>query len=67
MVEPRIELVRTNGIFSIDGDDFEVENKIWVRGDHHEVLVIDAAHSADRARPLTRPRRRGRHVGPPSR
>jgi glyoxylase-like metal-dependent hydrolase (beta-lactamase superfamily II) len=44
---PRIELVRTNGIFSIDGDDYEVENNIWLIGDDHEVLVVDAAHDAE--------------------
>ncbi len=43
---PRIELVRTNGIFSLDGQDFEVENNIWLVGDDHEVIVIDAAHDA---------------------
>ena len=43
---PRIELVRTNGIFSLDGQDFEVENNIWLLGDDDEVLVIDAAHDA---------------------
>lgn len=42
----RIELVRTNGIFSLDGEDFEVENNIWLVGDDREVLVIDAAHDA---------------------
>ena len=42
----RIELVRTNGIFSLDGQDFEVENNIWLFGDDDEVLVIDAAHDA---------------------
>jgi len=43
---PRIELVRTSGIFSIDGEDFEVENNIWLIGDDHEVIVVDAAHDA---------------------
>ena len=43
----RIELVRTNGIFSIDGEDYEVENNIWLIGDDHEVLVVDAAHDAE--------------------
>jgi glyoxylase-like metal-dependent hydrolase (beta-lactamase superfamily II) len=42
----RIERVRTNGIFSLDGSDFEVENNIWLVGDDHEVLVVDAAHEA---------------------
>ncbi len=43
----RIEHLTTSGIFSIDGEDFEVENNIWLLGDDHEVLVIDAAHDAD--------------------
>jgi glyoxylase-like metal-dependent hydrolase (beta-lactamase superfamily II) len=42
----RIELVNTSGIFSIDGEDFEVENNIWLVGDDHEVIVVDAAHDA---------------------
>jgi glyoxylase-like metal-dependent hydrolase (beta-lactamase superfamily II) len=42
----RVDLVRTNGIFSLDGQDFEVENNIWLLGDDDEVLVIDAAHDA---------------------
>ena len=46
MTNPRIERVRTNGIFSIDGADYEVQNNIWLVGDDHEVLVVDAAHDA---------------------
>ncbi|MGH9050435.1 MAG: MBL fold metallo-hydrolase [Acidimicrobiia bacterium] len=42
----RIELVKTNGVFSIDGEDFDVENNIWLLGDDAEVLVVDAAHDA---------------------
>jgi len=42
----RIDLVRTNGIFSLDGEDFDVENNIWLIGDDDDVLVIDAAHDA---------------------
>jgi glyoxylase-like metal-dependent hydrolase (beta-lactamase superfamily II) len=45
-VSARIELVRTRGVFSLDGEDFDVENNIWLVGDDHEVLVIDAAHDA---------------------
>ena len=44
-----IERVRTSGIFSLDGGDFEVENNIWLLGDGQEggsVVVIDAAHDA---------------------
>jgi glyoxylase-like metal-dependent hydrolase (beta-lactamase superfamily II) len=39
-----IDRVITAGIFSLDGDDFDVENNIWIVGDDHEVVVIDAAH-----------------------
>ncbi len=42
----RIDRVRTNGIFSLDGQDFEVENNVWIVGDRDEVVVIDAAHDA---------------------
>jgi glyoxylase-like metal-dependent hydrolase (beta-lactamase superfamily II) len=45
-VTARIELVNTSGVFSIDGEDFEVENNIWIVGDDHEVIVVDAAHDA---------------------
>ena len=41
-----IERVRTAGIFSLDGGDFEVENNIWLVGDDRSVVVIDAAHDA---------------------
>jgi glyoxylase-like metal-dependent hydrolase (beta-lactamase superfamily II) len=42
----RVERVRTSGTFSIDGEDFDVENNVWLVGDDDEVLVIDAAHDA---------------------
>ena len=42
----RIELVSTSGTFSIDGETFPVDNNIWILGDDHEVIVIDAAHDA---------------------
>ncbi len=44
--ELRIDEVRTSGIFSLDGGDHEVENNIWLVGDDHEVVVVDAAHDA---------------------
>lgn len=43
----RIDHVVTAGIFSLDGEDHEVENNIWLIGDDHEVIVIDAAHDAE--------------------
>ena len=42
----RIERVRTNGVFTLDGQSFDVENNIWLVGDDDEVLVVDAAHEA---------------------
>lgn len=42
----RIERVVTSGIFSLDGDDFDVDNNVWLIGDDSEVVVIDAAHDA---------------------
>ena len=40
----RIERLVTAGLFSLDGQDFEVENNVWLVGDADEVLVVDAAH-----------------------
>ncbi|MGO8870223.1 MAG: MBL fold metallo-hydrolase [Acidimicrobiales bacterium] len=39
-----IERVVTSGIFSLDVEEFEVENNVWIVGDEHEVVVVDAAH-----------------------
>ncbi|MBA0051123.1 MBL fold metallo-hydrolase [Streptomyces sp. AJS327] len=43
----RVEHLTTSGLFSLDGGDWEVENNVWLVGDDHEVIVIDAAHDAD--------------------
>ncbi|CAN5353458.1 MBL fold metallo-hydrolase [soil metagenome] len=43
----RVDLVTTAGVFSLDGQDFDVENNVWLAGDDEEVLVVDAAHDAD--------------------
>ncbi len=42
----RIEQVVISGVFSLDGQDFDVDNNVWLVGDDEEVLVIDAAHDA---------------------
>lgn len=42
----RVERVVTSGIFSLDGEDFEVDNNVWLVGDDERVVVIDAAHDA---------------------
>jgi glyoxylase-like metal-dependent hydrolase (beta-lactamase superfamily II) len=41
-----IERVVTQGVFSLDGQDFDVENNVWLVGDDAEVVVVDAAHDA---------------------
>jgi glyoxylase-like metal-dependent hydrolase (beta-lactamase superfamily II) len=43
----RIEKVVTSGTFSLDGQDFPVDNNVWLLGDDLEVLVIDAAHDPE--------------------
>ena len=40
----RVDHVTTSGTFSLDGQDFDVDNNIWLVGDDEEVLVVDAAH-----------------------
>lgn len=39
-----IELVTTDGIFALDGGEWEVTNNIWLVGDDREVMIFDAAH-----------------------
>ena len=39
-----VELVTTDGIFALDGGEWEVTNNIWLVGDDREVIVFDAAH-----------------------
>jgi len=43
----RIEHLVTAGEFCLDGGTWEVDNNVWLVGDDHEVIVIDAAHDAD--------------------
>jgi glyoxylase-like metal-dependent hydrolase (beta-lactamase superfamily II) len=40
----RIGKVVTSGVFSLDEQDFNVDNNVWLVGDDREVVVIDAAH-----------------------
>ncbi|HEY7857909.1 MAG TPA: MBL fold metallo-hydrolase [Candidatus Nanopelagicales bacterium] len=46
MSSVRVERVVTSGVFSLDGQDFDVDNNVWLIGDDAEVLVVDAAHDA---------------------
>ena len=43
----RIERLVTAGTFQLDGGSWEVENNVWLIGDDHEVLVVDAAHDSE--------------------
>ncbi|KUN20215.1 Zn-dependent hydrolase [Streptomyces antibioticus] len=43
----RIEHLVTSGTFSLDGGTWDVDNNVWIVGDDHEVIVIDAAHDAE--------------------
>ena len=43
----RIENVVTSGVFSLDGQDFDVDNNVWLVGDERTVVVVDAAHDAE--------------------
>jgi glyoxylase-like metal-dependent hydrolase (beta-lactamase superfamily II) len=43
----RIDKAVISGVFSLDGQDFDVDNNVWLVGDDDEVLVIDAPHRAE--------------------
>ncbi|MFE5818908.1 MBL fold metallo-hydrolase [Streptomyces sp. NPDC056479] len=43
----RIEHLVTSGTFSLDGGTWDVDNNVWIVGDDHEAIVIDAAHDAE--------------------
>jgi glyoxylase-like metal-dependent hydrolase (beta-lactamase superfamily II) len=45
-VTARIAKAVVSGVFSLDGQDFDVDNNVWLVGDDDEVLVIDAPHDA---------------------
>ncbi|SFP48466.1 Metallo-beta-lactamase superfamily protein [Geodermatophilus dictyosporus] len=40
----RIEKAVVSGVSSLDGQDFDVDDDVWLVGDDEEVLVIDAPH-----------------------
>lgn len=43
----RVDHGVVSGTFSLDGEIHEVDNNIWVVGDEHECVVIDAPHDVD--------------------
>jgi glyoxylase-like metal-dependent hydrolase (beta-lactamase superfamily II) len=47
-VAARIDKIVTSGTFSLDGGTWDVDNNVWLIGDDTEVLVIDAAHDAEK-------------------
>ncbi|MBY8338601.1 MBL fold metallo-hydrolase [Streptomyces spinosirectus] len=47
MAAVRVERLVTSGTFSLDGGTWDVDNNVWIVGDDHEVIVVDAAHDAD--------------------
>jgi len=47
-VTARVERVVTSGVFSLDGQDFDVDNNVCIVGDDDEAVVVDAAHDAQR-------------------
>jgi glyoxylase-like metal-dependent hydrolase (beta-lactamase superfamily II) len=47
MAVTRLDHVVTSGVFSLDGEDFDVDNNIWLVGDEEETVVIDAAHEVE--------------------
>jgi glyoxylase-like metal-dependent hydrolase (beta-lactamase superfamily II) len=49
-VKGRIDKLVTSGVFSLDGQDFDVDNNVWLIGDDHEVYVVDAAHEPGKIR-----------------
>jgi glyoxylase-like metal-dependent hydrolase (beta-lactamase superfamily II) len=44
----RIERLVTSGVFTLDGGTWDVDNNVWLVGDDEQVVIIDAAHSAER-------------------
>ncbi|MEU9888324.1 MBL fold metallo-hydrolase [Sphaerisporangium sp. NPDC051011] len=43
----RIERVVTEGVVTVDGSEYKVENNTWIVGDDEEVIVIDPARDAE--------------------
>lgn len=43
----RVEKVVTEGVFALDGGEWEVENNNYVIGNDDEVFIVDAAHEAE--------------------
>ena len=42
-----IQRLVTSGTFELDGGSWDVDNNIWIVGDDSDVVVFDAAHTAE--------------------
>jgi len=47
MTGVRVDHTTTSGTFSLDGGTWDVENNVWVVGDHKACVVIDAPHQVE--------------------
>jgi glyoxylase-like metal-dependent hydrolase (beta-lactamase superfamily II) len=45
-VTTEVDRLVSSGVFSLDGQDFDVDNNVWIVGDENEVVVVDPAHDA---------------------
>lgn len=39
-----VDQLRTSGVFSLEGRDWDVENNVWIVGNERTAVVIDACH-----------------------
>ncbi|WP_159945630.1 MULTISPECIES: MBL fold metallo-hydrolase [unclassified Nocardiopsis] len=39
-----VHRLRTSGVISLEGEEVLVQNNVWIVGDEHSAIVIDAAH-----------------------
>ena len=46
-MSPRVDHAVVSGTFTLDGQTHDVDNTVWVIGDHEQRLVIDAPHDVD--------------------
>lgn len=42
-----VDRVVTSGVFTLDGQSFDVDNNVWIVGNRDAVVVVDPAHDAE--------------------
>lgn len=47
MTATNVSRLVTSGTFELDGGSWDVDNNIWLVGDANDVIVFDAAHTAE--------------------